>query len=44
MYSNFEERYGLISHSVQILERAIQEFTEPDLKFEILNLLLAKTT
>ena len=44
MFSDFEENFGLTSHSILIIEQAILKVTEVDLKFELFNLLLAKTT
>ena len=44
MYSDFEEKFGLVSHSVSILETAIEKIDDKEVKFELFNLLLAKTT
>ena len=44
MYSDYEEKYGLISHSLEVLDRAIKEITDPDCQLELVNLYLSKTT
>ena len=43
MYADFEERYGMISHMLRVYDRAMREFVQPEHKFQILNLSLAKT-
>lgn len=42
MYSKFEEEHGLISHSLQILDRALKDIKTDKLQF--FNYYLAKTT
>ena len=44
LFSDFEEKYGLISHSVSILEKGIENMDDKEVKFELFNLVLAKTT
>lgn len=44
MYANFEERYGLVSNSMRIYDRALRDISDKDQKFEIFNLFLAKTS
>lgn len=44
MYADFEEKHGLINHSMKIYDRALKDLHNPEFKFEIFNLHLAKTT
>ena len=44
MYGEFEEKYGLINHAMQIYDRAVRDIKDPDFKFECFNIHLAKTT
>lgn len=44
MYADFEEKHGLINHSMKIYDRALKDLTNPEFKFELFNLHLAKTT
>ena len=44
MYSDFEEKYGLISHAIEVLEKGLSVVDSQENKFDIFNLLLAKST
>lgn len=44
MFADFEENFGLLSHAVEIYDRAIREMKQGEELLEVINLYIAKTT
>jgi pre-mRNA-splicing factor SYF1 len=44
MYADFEENYGLISHAMEVYDKAIKEISDKEHQFEMFNLYIAKAT
>ena len=44
MFADFEMRYGLTNHAMQIYNSALRDLSEKEDKFEIFNIYLAKAS
>ena len=42
LYAQFEEKYGLINHSIEIYDRALKDLSNPKLQCDIFNIYIAK--